>query len=79
MDKTKGKVHSIISNLVLVQAEGPVMQNEICFIMLGQERLMAEVIKIVKNIAYVQVFESTRGLKPGMSESGWKKVKSFGK
>ena len=27
---------------------------------------MAEVIKIVKNIAYVQVFESTRGLKPGM-------------
>lgn len=66
MDKTKGKVHSIISNLVLVQAEGPVMQNEICFIMLGQERLMAEVIKIVKNIAYVQVFESTRGLKPGM-------------
>ena len=66
MDKTKGEVHSIISNLVLVQAEGPVMQNEICFIMLGQERLMAEVIKIVKNIAYVQVFESTRGLKPGM-------------
>ena len=66
MDKTKGKVHSIISNLVLVQAEGPVMQNEICFIVLGQERLMAEVIKIVKNIAYVQVFESTRGLKPGM-------------
>lgn len=66
MDKTKGKVHSIISNLVLVQAEGPVMQNEICFIMLGQERLMAEVIKILKNIAYVQVFESTRGLKPGM-------------
>lgn len=66
MDKTKGKVHSIISNLVLVQAEGPVMQNEICFIMLGQERLMAEVIKIVKNIAYVQIFESTRGLKPGM-------------
>ena len=66
MDKTKGKVHSIISNLVLVQAEGPVMQNEICFIMLGQECLMAEVIKIVKNIAYVQVFESTRGLKPGM-------------
>lgn len=66
MDKTKGKVYSIISNLVLVQAEGPVMQNEICFIMLGQERLMAEVIKIVKNIAYVQVFESTRGLKPGM-------------
>ena len=40
-------------------------QNEICFIELGRDRLMAEVIKVVKDIAYVQVFESTRGLKPG--------------
>lgn len=67
MDKTQGKVHSIISNLVLVKVEGPVSQNEICFIQLGEERLMAEVIKVVGDIAYVQVFESTRGLKPGMS------------
>lgn len=65
MDKTLGKVHSIISNLVLVRVEGPVSQNEICFILLGSERLMAEVIKVVGDIAYVQVFESTRGLKPG--------------
>ena len=66
MDKTQGKVHSIISNLVLVKVEGPVSQNEICFIQLGEERLMAEVIKVVGDIAYVQVFESTRGLKPGV-------------
>lgn len=65
MDKTIGKVISIISNLVLVHIEGPVFQNEICFIFLGEEKLMAEVIKIVGDIAYVQVFESTRGLKPG--------------
>ena len=65
MNKTQGKVHSIISNLVLVKVEGPVSQNEICFILLGKERLMAEVIKVVGDIAYVQVFESTRGLKPG--------------
>lgn len=65
MNKTQGKVHSIISNLVLVRTEGPVSQNEICFILLGNERLMAEVIKVVGDIAYVQVFESTRGLKPG--------------
>ena len=65
MNKTQGKVHSIISNLVLVRTEGPVSQNEICFIRLGDERLMAEVIKVVGDIAYVQVFESTRGLKPG--------------
>ena len=28
MAKTQGKVHSIISNLVLVKVEGPVSQNE---------------------------------------------------
>lgn len=65
MNKTIGKVISIISNLVLVHIEGPVFQNEICFIFLGKEKLMAEIIKIVGDIAYVQVFESTRGLKPG--------------
>ena len=65
MAKTQGKVHSIISNLVLVKVEGPVSQNEICFIEQGNEKLMAEVIKVVRDIAYVQVFESTRGLKPG--------------
>lgn len=65
MNKTIGKVVSIISNLVLVRIEGDVFQNEICFIFLGEEKLMAEVIKIIGDIAYVQVFESTRGLKPG--------------
>lgn len=65
MNKTIGKVHSIISNLVLVKVEGPVSQNEICFIHLENEHLMAEVIKVVGDLAYVQVFESTRGLKPG--------------
>ena len=42
MAKTQGKVHSIISNLVLVKVEGPVSQNEICFIEENGERLMAE-------------------------------------
>ncbi|MEG0796828.1 MAG: V-type ATP synthase subunit A [Odoribacter sp.] len=65
MTKTQGKVYSIISNLVLVKVEGPVSQNEICFIKEGAQKLMAEVIKVIGDIAYVQVFESTRGLKPG--------------
>ncbi|GHV66576.1 V-type ATP synthase alpha chain [Bacteroidia bacterium] len=66
MNKTRGKVHSIISNLVLVKVDGPVSQNEICYIETGEERLMAELIKFVGDTAYIQVFESTRGLKPGM-------------
>ncbi len=64
-DKTTGNVSGIIANLVVVDVDGPVGQNEICFIDHGDERLMAEVIKVTGNQAYVQVFESTRGLKPG--------------
>ncbi len=63
--KTTGKVVGIVANLVIVEVNGPVAQNEICFITLGHERLMAEVIKVVGKDAYVQVFESTRGLKSG--------------
>lgn len=64
-NKTTGKVAGIVANLVIVDVDGPVAQNEICFIALKDERLMAEVIKVVGKHAYVQVFESTRGLKPG--------------
>ncbi len=60
---TTGKVKGIIANLVTVEVDGPVSQNEICYIRLGETRLMAEVIKFAGRNAYVQVFESTRGLK----------------
>jgi V/A-type H+/Na+-transporting ATPase subunit A len=63
--KTTGKVVGIVANLVTVEVNGPIAQNEICFISLGNENLMAEVIKVVGKNAFVQVFESTRGLKPG--------------
>lgn len=64
-DNTTGTVNGIIANLVVVETNGPVRQNEICFIVHRNERLMAEVIKVIGPHAYVQVFESTRGLKPG--------------
>jgi V/A-type H+/Na+-transporting ATPase subunit A len=62
---TKGKVAGVIANLVMVDVDGPVSQNEICYIMLEEVRLMAEVIKVLDERAYVQVFESTRGLRIG--------------
>ena len=62
---TKGKVKGIISNLVTVEVDGPVAQNEICYIELGSVKLMAEVLKVTGTNAFVQVFESTRGLKVG--------------
>ncbi len=62
---TKGKVTGVISNMVLLAVDGPVAQNEICYIKTGGDRLMAEVIKINGAKVYVQVFESTRRLKIG--------------
>ncbi len=60
-----GKVKGIIANLVIVETNETVAQNEICMIVHGETRLMAEVIKINGSMVYVQVFESTRGLKVG--------------
>ena len=62
---TKGSVIGVISNIVTIQVDGPVSQNEICYITVNGDRLMAEVIKVVGQNAYVQVFESTRGMKVG--------------
>ena len=62
---TKGIISSIISNLVTIEADGPVGQNEICFIISGDLRLRAEVIRVNGNTAFAQVFESTRSIKIG--------------
>ena len=62
---TKGKVSGVIANMVTLSVDGPVAQNEICYILLDNVKLMAEVIKVVGSNVYVQVFESTRGLKVG--------------
>jgi V/A-type H+-transporting ATPase subunit A len=62
---TTGKVAGIIANLVHIEVDGPVLQNEICYIRLGSIRLMAEVIKVQGRFTYAQVFENTRGLRIG--------------
>ena len=63
--KTTGTVTGIVSNLVTVKVDGPVAENEICYIDLAGVKMMAEVIKVNGDLAQVQVFESTRGLKGG--------------
>ena len=62
---TKGTVSGVIANMVTLIVDGPVAQGEICYIETGGDRLMSEVIKVVGKDVYVQVFESTRGLKVG--------------
>ena len=63
--KTTGRVNGIISNIVIVKVDGAVGQNEICYVHTGDTKMMAEVIKVIGDSAYVQVFDRTRGLKIG--------------
>lgn len=62
---TKGRVTAIIANLVSIDVDGPVGQNEICYILHNGVKLIAEVIRVTGKTAYTQVFESTRGIKIG--------------
>jgi len=64
---TTGKVTGIVSNLVTVQVDGPVAENELCYIDISGTKVLAEVIKYGAGKASVQVFESTRGLRNGDS------------
>ncbi|MCB0484072.1 MAG: V-type ATP synthase subunit A [Flavobacteriales bacterium] len=62
---TSGIIQGITSNLLMVKTNAAVGQNEICYVKHQDMSLMGEVIKIVGDIAYVQVFDSTRGLRAG--------------
>ncbi len=59
------KIISINGNMITVQFTENLMQNEVGYIIYDKLRLKAEVIKINHDIAYLQVFESTKGIKAG--------------
>ena len=64
-NQSTGTVTGIIANLAIIKVDGPVSQNEVCYLRHKDTSLMAEVIKIRSGYAYAQVFESTRGIKVG--------------
>ncbi len=65
MTENKGKVVSINGNLVSVRFEGNVSMNEICYVNVDNTKLKSEVIRIRGNIAQIQVYEMTGGIKCG--------------
>ena len=65
MTENKGKVVSINGNLVSVEFDGNVSMNEICYVLVGDTALKSEVIRIRGNIAQIQVYEMTDGIKCG--------------
>ena len=62
-----GKIVSINGNMIGVKTEGSVIQNEVGYVLMAKKRLKSEIIKIEGNIAYMQVFEYTKGIKVGDS------------
>ena len=59
-------VVSVKESLVTIDiSETPVMKNEVGHILLGDERLKAEVLRIQSGVADMQVFEDTNGVKVG--------------
>lgn len=65
MTENKGKVVSINGNLVSVRFDGNVSMNEICYVNVDNTKLKSEVIRIRGDIAQIQVYEMTNGIKCG--------------
>jgi len=64
-EKRIGLIEKVSGNMVAVRFKTYAIQNEVAFVIHGQERLKSEVIRIRGNIAELQVYENTGGLKIG--------------
>ena len=51
--------------MIGVRFEGRVIQNEVAHVIQGKRRLKSEIIRIEGSVAYLQVFEYTKGIKVG--------------
>ena len=58
-----GRIKSIVGPLVVAKGMRGCEMYEV--VRVGQEGLMGETIKLIQDLAYVQVYEDTTGLKPG--------------
>ena len=65
MTENKGRVVHINGNLVSVRFDGNVSMNEICYVHVDDVKLKSEVIRIRGDIAQIQVYEMTGGIKCG--------------
>ncbi|MBR6513817.1 MAG: V-type ATP synthase subunit A [Clostridia bacterium] len=65
MTQNTGKVVGVNGNLLSVKFDGSVSMNEICFVKVDDTALKSEVIRIRGNIAQIQVYEMTDGIKYG--------------
>ena len=62
MAKNLGKIVGINGNMVSVELDGHVSLNEVGYIIVGEQKLKSEVIRITGNLLELQVFEATSGV-----------------
>ncbi len=60
-----GIIYGINKNIITVEFNCSIQQNEVAYIIFKDQRLQSEVVRIKDNMADLQVFEDTRGLKKG--------------
>ena len=65
MNENIGRVVGVNGNLLSVEFYGNVSMNEICYVKVDDTSLKSEVIRIKGNIAQIQVYEMTGGIKCG--------------
>ena len=65
MTDTKGKVVGINGNMVSVEFDGNVTMNEVGYVNVENKKLKGEIIRIRGNIAQMQIYEMTEGIKTG--------------
>jgi V/A-type H+-transporting ATPase subunit A len=58
-------VVAVRENLVTVETKARIMKNEVAYIHCGEQRLKSEVLRIQGDVADLQVYESTLGIKVG--------------
>ncbi len=67
MGKSTGKIIGVNGNMITVRVDGDVLLNEVGYVILGEKKLKAEVIRIKGSDAELQVFEITKGISIGDS------------
>ncbi|MBQ7394482.1 MAG: V-type ATP synthase subunit A [Lentisphaeria bacterium] len=65
MPEKTGKIVGVNGNMLTVEFASGVSQNEVAYVVVGDERLKCEVIRVRGNRADMQIFESSNGLRIG--------------
>jgi V/A-type H+/Na+-transporting ATPase subunit A len=63
---THARVTGVNGNIVTIETDGgPIMKNEVAYVIVGEDRLKSEVLRIYGRVADLQVFEETHGVRYG--------------